>query len=183
MNPHLGLLFSSKLKYNEVVHQIVIFVAKYFIALSLLIVLALWLRLSTPEKKRFLILALLGAIFSLALAKVANKLYYDPRPFVAGHFTPYFSHSADNGFPSDHTLLTSFLAFTAWFFSRKAGMTLLIIALLVGLSRVLAGVHHLLDIAGSLVFALLGVWLAGLLMNKFMKTKPVYQAPERHKTE
>ena len=161
-------------------HEIVIIVAKYFIALAVLVTVVVWLKASRPEKKRFIVLALLGAIFSLVLAKVASKLYYDPRPFVTGHFTPYFSHSNDNGFPSDHTLLASFLAFTVWRFSRKAGIALLIIAILIGLSRVVAGVHHLLDIAGSLAFAFLGVWLGGLLVGRFIKAKPVYQVPERH---
>lgn len=146
-------------------HAVVTFVAKYFILLSMLGALAVWLKVSTPQKKRFIALAVLGAIFSLALAKIANKLYYDPRPFVAGHFTPYFSHSADNGFPSDHTLFASFLAFTTWRFSPKAGWILLVIAILIGLSRVVAGVHHLADIAGSVILAFIGVWIANLIVN------------------
>lgn len=152
-------------------HDAITFVAKYFLLLSLMGALVVWLKVSTAEKKRFIVLAVLGAIFSLLLAKVASKLYYDPRPFVAGHFTPYFSHSTDNGFPSDHTLLASFLAFTTWRFSRKAGWAMLLIAVLIGLSRVVAGVHHLLDIVGSIVFAFIGVWLAALAVRRLMKTQ------------
>jgi len=152
-------------------HEIVIIIAKYFIVLAALLAVVVWLKVSPPEKKRFLAVAILGAILSLALAKVGNKLYSDPRPFVVGHFTPYFNHSADNGFPSDHTLLASFLAFTTWRFSRKAGLATFVIALLVGLSRVIAGVHHLLDIAGSIAFAFLGVWLANLVVNAVLKSK------------
>ena len=179
MNPHLGLLFSSKLKYNRIVHEIVTIIAKYFIALAVLLAVIVWFKVSTAEKKRFIVLAILGAIFSLVLAKIGNKIYSDPRPFVAGHFTPYFSHAADNGFPSDHTLLTSFLAFTTWRFSRKAGLAIFFIALLVGLSRVIAGVHHLVDIIGSVVFAFIGVWLADLIVSQVVKQKPTYQTPER----
>lgn len=155
-------------------HEIVTFVAKYFIVLSALGTAIVWLKVSTPEKKRFVMLAFLGAIFSLALAKIGNKLYTDPRPFVVGHFTPYFAHSADNGFPSDHTLLASFLAFASWHFRKKAGIALLAIAILIGLSRVVAGVHHLLDIAGSILFALIGVWLAKFIVSYLYKTKQSY---------
>lgn len=152
-------------------HQIVIIVAKYFIVLAALLAAVVWLKASTPEKKRFIALAILGAIFSLVLAKVGNKLHSDPRPFVVGHFTPYFSHGADNGFPSDHTLLASFIAFTTWRFSKTAGVVLLIIAILIGLSRVIAGVHHLQDIIGSIIFAFIGVWLASLATSFVVKLR------------
>lgn len=164
-------------------HETVIIIAKYFIVLAALVIIAVWLKVSTPEKKRFIVLAIVGAIFSLVLAKIGSKLYNDPRPFVAGHFTPYFSHAADNGFPSDHTLLASFLAFTTWRFSRKAGVTIFVIAILIGLSRVIAGVHHSVDIIGSIVFAFVGVWLASLLVSHFMKPKPTYQAPQGRSQE
>ena len=160
-------------------HGTVIFIAKYFIALAALVTVLVWFKVSTPEKKRFIVLAVLGAVFSLLLAKIGNKLYSDPRPFVAGHFTPYFPHAADNGFPSDHTLLASFLAFTTWRFSRKAGAAVFVVAVLVGASRVIAGVHHITDIIGSIAFALLGVWFASLLTDRFMKPVPTYRAPDR----
>lgn len=155
-------------------HEIVIVIAKYFILLSALGAAIVWFKVSAPEKKRFILLAVLGAIFSLALAKIGNKLYTDPRPFVVGHFTPYFAHSADNGFPSDHTLLASFIAFATWRFSKKAGYALLVVALLIGLSRVVAGVHHLVDIIGSVVFAFIGVWLASPAVNAWYKPKQSY---------
>lgn len=163
-------------------HETVIIIAKYFIVLAVLIAFAVWLRVSTPQKKRFIVLAVLGGIFSLALAKLGSKLYSDPRPFVAGHFTPYFSHAPDNGFPSDHTLLTSFLAFTTWRFSRLSGTAVLALAVLIGASRVIAGVHHWLDIAGSIVIAFIGVWLAGLLVNRFLKPKTTIPAPTEKQT-
>lgn len=153
-------------------HDVVTFVAKYFILLSVAGTLLVWLKVSTAEKKRFILLAFVAAVFTLVLAKAASHLYYDPRPFVAGHFTPYFSHAADNGFPSDHTLLASFLAFTTWVYSRKAGVALFVLAILIGASRVIAGVHHPLDIVGSVVFAFVGVWLASRLVRR-----PLPQAP------
>lgn len=158
-------------------HETVIIIAKYFIVLAVLIAFAVWLRVSTPQKKRFIVLAVLGGIFSLALAKLGSKLYSDPRPFVAGHFTPYFSHAPDNGFPSDHTLLTSFLAFTTWRFSRLSGTAVLALAVLIGASRVIAGVHHWLDIAGSIVIAFIGVWLASLIANRLFKPAPLTPPP------
>ncbi|HEX7368530.1 MAG TPA: phosphatase PAP2 family protein [Candidatus Saccharimonadales bacterium] len=147
-------------------HGIVTFIAKYFIVLSVLGAFIVWLRLDKKQKIRFIAVAIGAGIIALILAKLGGHFYYDTRPFVAGHFTPYFSHGADNGFPSDHTLLASFLAFISWKYSRKAGIALLILAIIIGLSRVVAGVHHLTDIIGSIVFALLGVLIASWIEHR-----------------
>jgi len=157
-------------------HEIVILIAKYFIVLACLGALIVWLGLKTTDKKRFIIATIIGAIITLLLAKLSSKVFYDTRPFVAGHFTPYFSHGSDNGFPSDHTLFASFLAFLTWHYSKKTGQILLVIALLIGLSRVIAGVHHLIDIIGSVIFAYVGVKLAFMAMERFLKHR---QPPQR----
>lgn len=159
-------------------HEAVIVIAKYFVLLSVLIAFVVWLRLPLPGKKRFIVFAIVAAVLSLALAKLGSKLYYDPRPFVTGHFTPYIPHAADNGFPSDHTLFASFLAFTTWFFSRKAGLALFALAILIGASRVVAGVHHWLDIAGSIVAAAIGTALAYWLTRRLSPRQPKTTNPE-----
>ncbi len=76
---------------------------------------------------------------------------------MTGHLTPLFPHAPDNGFPSDHALLTSFLAFSLWRWSRPFAAVLFANAILVGGARVLAHVHHVIDILGSYGFALVAV--------------------------
>lgn len=154
-------------------HQTVIVVAKYFIFLSLL--LTFWVFIEQPKKKKkeFVILGLVGAIASVLLAKIGAHFFYDTRPFAAGHFTPYFSHPNDNGFPSDHTLLASFLMYLSFRYSKKFASALLVLAVLVGLARVQAGVHHLIDIIGSFIFAGLGMAIA-LLVTKGMEQKTTH---------
>ena len=148
-------------------HEIVILVAEYFILIP--IIGAVYVLIMAPKKQRLRLLALLvlGGILSELFAKIGSHLYYDPRPFVANHIVPYFTHAPDNGFPSDHTLLAAFLAYWTRAFRRRLGLVLLIVALLIGIARVIAGVHHLYDIIGSLVFAGLGciaafgiIWMA-----------------------
>lgn len=144
------------MRYNKRMHEVVIFIAKYFIILSVLGALLCWLKLNTGDKKRFIVATLAGAIVAIALAKVGSMVFNNPRPFIAGHFTPYFAHGNDNGFPSDHTLFTGLVAAVVWWYNKKLGGLLFAIALAVGLARVIAGVHHVVDIAGSLVFAIIG---------------------------
>jgi undecaprenyl-diphosphatase len=156
-------------------HEIVTFIAKYVIFLSVFLVVWAFVAQPRSQRKNFILVGILGAILSLLLAKIGNHLYYDPRPFVAGDFTPYFPHGNDNGFPSDHTLLAAFFTFLVLRYSKKLGWVLLLLALLVGMARVKAGVHHSIDVLGSFVFAAIGVWIAGFLVGKSGK-KPTYIA-------
>ncbi len=161
-------------------HEIVILVAKYVIFLSAILMLWLFLKLAGAKKKEFIVVGLLGAVLAILLAKLGSNLYYDPRPFIAGHFTPYFSHGNDNGFPSDHTLLAGFFTFLAFRYSKKFGWFLLFLALFIGMARVKAGVHHSIDILGSFVISAIAVWVAGLLVGKTGKRKPTYAAKKSH---
>lgn len=145
-------------------NQLIIFCAKYLFIISLVLVAISWLRLDSGGKKRFAVEAILGGLLALLLAKIGSHLISDPRPFVAGHFTPLVPHANDNGFPSDHALITSFLAFLVWPFSRRFSAGLMAVALAVSAARVAAGIHHPLDILGSfvisgvVVFAVDGLW-------------------------
>jgi undecaprenyl-diphosphatase len=153
-------------------HGLITLIAKDFIIFSVLIPIIVWWRIGRQFKKRFILVVLGGAIVTVILAKIGSHLFYDPRPFVAGHFTPYFSHGNDNGFPSDHTLLAAVLAFATWHYSKKAGYVLFVLTALIGLSRVIAGVHHLGDIIGSIVFAYVGVTLVYKFLERSPKDRP-----------
>jgi undecaprenyl-diphosphatase len=108
-----------------------------------------------PKELRWKIVlcALVALPLIYIIAKIGSFFYYDPRPFAVGQFTPLIPHNADNGFPSDHTLFASALAAVIFFFNRKLGSVLFVLAFLVGIARVLAGVHHFVDILGSIVIA------------------------------
>lgn len=162
-------------------HEAVKIVAQYFIVLSVLGALYVWLRLDARGKKRFIVQGIVGGVIALVLAEIAKHVYYDPRPFVAGHFTPYFGHSTDNGFPSDHTLLTAFLGFLVLYYRRSWGWALLVLAAIIGAARVIAGVHHAQDIIGAFVFAGLGALLAWLIINLVYKQTPSVQRRQLEK--
>jgi len=135
------------------VNSVIVFVAKYFLYVSVAIVGIYWLRANTNDKFSLAWKLVAGGILALAMARVSAHFYYDTRPFVAEHVKPLFAHAPDNGFPSDHALLTSFLGFTMLAYSRRTAAGLLLIAVLVGAARVAAHVHSPIDIIGSFVFA------------------------------
>ncbi len=147
---------------------VIVDVAKYGLAISLLGGMFVFARTKGWGRWQFVATLLLGGVFSYALAKLGAQLFYDPRPFVIDGVAPLMKHAADNGFPSDHTLLAAVLAWACLLYSRSVGVVLLLTMFAIGFARIAAGVHHPLDIAGSIVMAALGCFVAWLLVQKVL---------------
>ncbi|HVX24218.1 MAG TPA: phosphatase PAP2 family protein [Candidatus Saccharimonadales bacterium] len=164
-------------------HQVVTIIAKDFIIVPVLLAVITWLRLPRDHKLRFIVLTILAGAITFGAARLAAKLYYDPRPFVTNHITPYFKHAADNGFVSDHTLLGTLLAFVTLRYSHNLGYISLIFAVLVGSARVVAGVHHIQDVVGALVISgssvLLVTWALGSWLRGQHRSATASTASER----
>ena len=147
---------------------LIIFTAQYVflasIAVFLLYIAYLWLR----HRNRFfsfLLLSIFSFPLSFITAKVLAHFIYDPRPFVVSHVKPLFAHTADNGFPSDHMLLTMTIACVVFVYNRKLGIVLTVIAICIGTARVLARVHHVEDIFGSAAIAILVTYLSYIFVR------------------
>lgn len=117
------------------------------------------------KQKQILLLTLLTLPLAFIFGKVASLFIDNLRPFVEGT-TPLIQHIADNGFPSDHTLLATTVACVVFVYNKPIGAILLGLSILVGVSRVLAGVHHYLDVAGSALIAVLATYLATVVIQR-----------------
>ncbi len=149
------------------INNLIIFGAKYLIIASVIVFASLWFKSDKEQRKRIIFLSLVGLPLSYLAAKILGHFYYDPRPFVGSGFEPLIPHVADNGFPSDHTLLAASLAIVVSIYSRKYGLILLAITFVVGMSRILSGVHHLQDVFGSLLIATIVIFIVHKILNKY----------------
>lgn len=138
--------------------MLIIFAGKYLIIAPALIALYVLYRQPPAARVRYAILAAIALPLAYVIAKIGNHLYINPRPFVVEDIVPLISHIPDNGFPSDHTLLASALAFFTFAINRPLGLLAMAIAAVIGIARVAAHVHHPLDIVAS--FAISGIALA-----------------------
>jgi|SRR3989344_760301 len=145
---------------------IIIFSAKY-LYLAVVAIAAGYTLLQPREKQKQIVLfAIISLPLAYIMAKIGSAFYYDPRPFVVGQFTPLIPHSADNGFPSDHTLLIAAISSVLYAHSKKVGAALWVLTLAVGTSRVAAGIHHPVDIVGSVVIAAAAAYAVHFFLNK-----------------
>ncbi len=135
-----------------------IFFAKY-LYLVIIFIAILYFLLSRSKKKRMIILGILSLPLTFILAKLTGLAFYDPRPFVISHFVPLIPHAANNGFPSDHALISFALASLIFVFNRKLGIILFALGILVGASRVYVGIHFPIDILGSFIISVFAVFV------------------------
>jgi undecaprenyl-diphosphatase len=119
-----------------------------------------WRSVGTREG---VVAAALSAGIALALAKLISDAVARQRPFVdhphAAHL--FIKHAADYGFPSDHTSGAFAVAVALLLRNRAAGIVALVLATLIGVGRVMVGVHYPTDVlAGALLGTLcaLVVW-------------------------
>lgn len=146
---------------------IIIFSAKYLLYIIALIALIFFVLANRNIKIRIIKSLIVSAPLALILAKISSLFIYDIRPFAAENVIPLISHAADNGFPSDHTLAAMLIAIVIFKFNKKLGTVLIILAILLGVARVLAKIHHPLDIIGSIIIDLVSVWIAIWVLKKF----------------
>ncbi len=143
------------------------FLATYLLYAVALGAVVAWLLAPRARKVVFALAAALSAAVVGVLVKVLGTVWTDPRPFVVDHTTPAISHSADNGFPSDHTALATAIALTVLIRNRVVGAVLVVLTVMLAIARVAAQVHHVPDVLAGVgagaAAALVGGWLASRL--------------------
>ncbi len=152
--------------YTRAMNPFIIVVAKYAFLLSIaLAVVRVW-KTTSPVRTRILKFSLISLPLGYVFTKLAGMLWYDPRPFVSDHIVPLIAHAPDNGFPSDHTVLTMTIACIIFLYHRRTGYVLFFIAAAIGVARVLSGLHHTADILGSVVIAILATAVAVVITKR-----------------
>ncbi|KMY55831.1 bacitracin ABC transporter permease [Bacillus sp. FJAT-27231] len=158
------------------------FTAEYMVFFLALSIILFWFMRS--ETNRMMIVC--GAI-TLAVAEVlgmlAGKVHSNHQPFAElANVNKLIGHAVDNSFPSDHTILFFSFCMTFYLFKKRGRILWLLLAVLVGFSRIWAGVHYPADVfagaAISVFTAVLVYW--GVPKLSFIKRLLVmYERGER----
>lgn len=124
----------------------------------------------------------LAGCFALALAGLlilaASSTVHEARPFVADSDTVLLTpHVADNGFPSDHATVAAAAAVVAAIAWRRWAALFLALAAVVGLARVLAGVHLPGDVFAGWALGAAAALAAWWLADRAARHLPWLSAP------
>ncbi len=138
---------------------LIIFGAKYLIFIIALIA-AVHIFINKEKRIKLGVLALLALAIGYAFARLAGLFFQHSQPFAVEGFEPLVWHDVDNAFPSDHMLIGGVFASVAFLGNPRVGLVLWAFALLVGLARMLAGVHYGVDVLAAAVLAVVAVFVA-----------------------
>jgi undecaprenyl-diphosphatase len=150
--------------------------ARYAVIIFLIVGIYLWVRKSPKDHNGFLgighhenrqavIFALLAMLVGFAIDIIVSYIFPRERPFVAyPDLVKNLPLTVDlTSFPSRHAMAVFAAATSIWLADlwhfRNWGIFLFIIALLISIARVAAGVHYPLDIIAGMIVGVVSAWI------------------------
>ena len=139
----------------------------YFLIVSIFVLF--WKR---SYFKRLILVSFGSAIIArFVFVGLMRYFLYSPRPFlILDNANRLMNHAFESSFPSGHATFYFALAMGVYFYNKKAGLTYLILAGLVGFARIFVSVHWPLDILAG---AVLGIFTAYLVKRFVCPRVPV----------
>lgn len=145
-----------------------IFIAEYTVFFLAIFVIVFWFT-KNKENKIMLISAGMAFILAEAIGKFAGLFHYNQQPFaVLSNTNQLIEKSINNSFPSDHTILFFSFCMSFWLFKKGKWIIWILLAILVGISRIWVGVHYPFDV---LVGAFIGITSAVIMYFTVPKLK------------
>lgn len=161
--------FLYGLAYRSIIIDLLtVLFAKFSIYILILVALGMiFAQKDFKHRYYFLSLTVLSVILSSGIVKpIVNYFFYNPRPFVVlANVKTLISHSASASMPSGHMMFIVPIALAVFYMNRKAGLWFFGAVILMGVSRVIAGVHWPLDILAGILLGALSFYAAKLLLD------------------
>jgi undecaprenyl-diphosphatase len=107
------------------------------------------------QKWKEITLVFFVSIFARAIAEVLKYLIHADRPFIKLQNVVALFPESGYSFPSGHATFFMALAVILYFSHKKTGYIFMLFALIIGLARIIAGVHFPVDILGGFIVGFL----------------------------
>ena len=158
----------------------VIFCAQYLLYISIIFVLFYVIKKNSDNlfdiRKPFneikikfnnLVSIFAPVFIAWVFSSTLKDIFMRPRPFIlfADKVKPLFLHGGMDSFPSGHATFFAALALSSYFVDKKLGYICSALAIIVGISRVIAGVHFPLDILVGYILGIIIVLIFRLIFK------------------
>ena len=154
INNDLFRMINSLGKEFQFINLPMIIIAKYTVFFLAFFVIMFWFT-KNKENKIMIICASIAFILAETMGKFAGLFHFNHQPFaVLSNTNQLIEKAVDNSFPSDHTILFFSFCMSFWLFKKGRWVIWILLAILVGVSRIWVGVHYPLDV---LVGAFIGI--------------------------
>ncbi len=107
-----------------------------------------------------------AAFLAVAVNYVIGLVYFRARPFSEHQVNLLLEHSTSPSFPSNHTAAAFAIAGALWAYNRKIGSVGILLALLLGFSRIYVGHHYPTDVLGGIVVGAIAAVVAYKVVMK-----------------
>lgn len=177
MNIKIFHLLNNLAGQNKIFDSFVIFLASILPYILILIaIIFLFLHLSKGEKMfsgwqrlklkvREISIVFLASFFSWLVAAIIKSIALAPRPqILLENINVLVKYTGYDSIPSGHATFFAALATIIFLYHRKVGIYFGIGALLIGLSRIIAGIHFPIDILAGYI---LGMGISFLIYELF----------------
>lgn len=156
LDVQLFTLFNTVAGSSPFADTLIVFFAKYLP--YLLVVAFLLLLFFSPYPRREKARLFLATVISSVIARgfvteLIRFFYHRPRPFLTFHLQPLIADSSWS-FPSGHATFFFAMATAIYMYNKKWGTGFFIAAILVGIARIIAGVHYPSDILGGMIIGI-----------------------------
>lgn len=183
MNENLFRLINDLGKEYTNFNPVVVVIAEYMVIFLALAVLTFWF----TRKYKNRIMVICGSItFVMAeiIGKVAGKIHSNHQPFAElSNVNKLIEKAVDNSFPSDHTILFFSFCVTFWLFRGGRGFIWVLLAFLVGISRIWVGVHYPADILVGAMISIVSAFVVFRVVPKLrmiQKLLGIYEKGESY---
>ena len=151
---------------------VITFLASFLVWFMFAGIIILWIAEGKVKKEQVLH-AFTAAFLVWIITQMLKNLLPTVRPFALNDRFPLtLTMPNDGAFPSSHTAIAFSLAATLWLHNKKLGYIYFVSALFVGIGRIFANVHYLLDIVvGGLLGIMVAVIVDKLRLFKILKAR------------
>ncbi|RWR11674.1 undecaprenyl-diphosphatase [Siminovitchia fortis] len=160
---------------SHTLDQTVMLFSKFGPILFGLVFVWLWFSKSgnPVDNRKIVLYALTITVIALGINKAIELMYFRPRPFVT-YAVNLLSDKAnsDPSFPSNHSAGAFAITCALFWYRRRIGSALLIMAFFMALSRIYIGVHYPSDVTAGALIALI-VTIVIMSQRRFLD--PIYQ--------
>ncbi len=182
MNNQIFFFFYNLAHRSEFFDNFVVFIAHTFPYIVILLagIFLLVHHDVLPSKNPFkifaqrwkeIVLVFFSGIFAWCISQILKLLIHTSRPVVEFQNVVSLIQKNDFSFPSGHATFYMALAFAIFFSHKKAGYVFIFFALLIGIARIVAGVHFPIDILGGFILGILTAYLVRFFYKKLNKQK------------